>query len=173
MDPISIASGTLGAAFLQEGIKFLWSEAGRILERFHKRAGSEREHAIELTDPAPAALQFPPTRHADVARVREHAAELERLTKELTLYGIGARSIAATDAEMVSTAEQLRSLLAKIYNLPSALPSIRSLVVVATVHEGGDVVGLRAHDGLSTPVESVVRANQVYGAITGIDLSKR
>jgi hypothetical protein len=46
-------------------------------------------------------------------------------------------------------------------------------VVVATVHEGGEVVGIRAHDGLSTPVESVVRADQVYGDVTGVDLSKR
>jgi hypothetical protein len=169
MDPISIASGTLGAAFLGEGVKFLWSEAAKILERYHKRAEAERERTIELTDAAPAELQLPATRQADVARVREHIGDLERLTKELALYGVGARPIDAGDAELVTSAEELRALLAKIYAHPS-LPSIQSRVAVGTVESGGSVTGVRGSSDVR--VESVVQADEVRGEVTGVDLTK-
>jgi hypothetical protein len=171
MDPYTIAGGALGLSFLQEGVKFLWSEAAKLLDRYHKR--KENERAIVLNDPAPAALQFPATRSADVARVGGQVAELERLTKELSLYGIGARPVDASDDELLLHADQLRALLAALYELPPGLPTIRSRVSVGTVEEGGEVTGVRAADGVAQPVDSIVQADQVRGTVTGVDLTKR
>ena len=171
MEPFTIAGGALGLSFLQEGVKFLWAEAAKLLDRYHKRKESEK--AIVLNDPAPAALQFPATRSTDFARVGEHVAELERLTKELSLYGIGARPVDAVDGELLLNAEQLRALLATLYELPPGLPSIRSRVSVRTVEQGGEVTGVRAADGVAQPVDSIVRAEEVRGTVTGVDLTKR
>lgn len=43
MEPISIAAGTLGATFLKEGIKFLWGQAGKIIDRHHEKKRNDKE----------------------------------------------------------------------------------------------------------------------------------
>ena len=165
MDPISILAGTLGAKFLEEGIKFLWSEAGKILDRYHKRGSGKAEE--EITDPAPPELQLPATRRIAFDVVELRAAELERLFGELAVYGAGARPIAAGDATLLRRADELQSIVAEVFGLrPPA--KVDSAIRIDKLEESGTVTGVDVEGVLQNDTRSLIDVKNAAGNITGV-----
>ncbi len=165
MDPISILAGTLGAQFLEEGIKFLWAEAGKILDRYHKRRSGQAED--ELTAPAPEGLQLPATRRIAFSVVEQRVAELERLIGDLAVYGVGARPIAAEDAAMLKRADELQSIVAEVFGLrPPA--RVESAIRVEKLEESGTIIGVDVEGVLQNDTRSVIDVKNAAGGITGV-----
>jgi hypothetical protein len=171
MEPISILVGSLGATFLEEGIKFLWNEAGKIIERYHKRKeGGDEKVAEEITDPVPAALQrleVPDTRRIEFEVVAHRVDDLERLYGALGLYASGKKPIKAGDAALLSRADELQLVLSEVFRLPRPA-MIDSTIVVEKVEKHGRVIGVDLEGGTEDDITSRIAARSVDGTITGV-----
>jgi hypothetical protein len=171
MEPISIVAGTLGATFLQEGIKFLWNEAGEIIERYHKRKeGGVEKGDEEITDPVPVTLQrleVPDTRRIGFDVVERHVDDLERLYGALGLYASGKKPVMAGDAALLSGADELQLILSEVFQLPRPA-AIDSTIVVGKVGKDGKVVGVDLEGATENDITSRIAARSVEGTITGV-----
>jgi hypothetical protein len=163
MEPISIAAGTLGAEFLKEGIKFLWSEAGKIMDRYHKK--DEKDAAI-VTGSAPAPLGLPERRTLDFAVVGRSIDALRAEIRSLALYVNGADPIAVTDVELLAHADALQRLVVQAYGIHAPELSAAGHVGVDVVETGGQAIGVaaRAQRGTFT---GTVDAGTVRGTAIG------
>lgn len=171
MDPISIAAGTLGAKFLEEGVKFLWAEAGKILDRYHKRREASAAAASELEkleDPAPAELELPPVRRIDFGLVERREARLASLRRELSPYFAGVDPITLEDAGLLTRADELQALIAEILRLPPPTPGVDSRMRIGTVEEGGSMIGVDLEGDPGTSIRQHSEIDSVKGTATGV-----
>lgn len=171
MDPISIAAGTLGFAFLQEGVKFLWSEAGKILDRYHKR--SELADAATVSDPAPAGFDLPTQRTIRFDVVERREQEIRTLLKELALYANGIEPIAPSDDKLLELADSLQRVVVEAYGLDAPMLRVKATVTTEDVGTDGKVVGADLEGVNDVDVETNVRTKKVDGSVTGARIVNR
>ncbi|HEX6097292.1 MAG TPA: hypothetical protein VF432_13265 [Thermoanaerobaculia bacterium] len=165
MDPISIAAGTIGAKFLEEAVKFLWSEAGKILDRYHK-AKEKKEEVIE--EPAPPELKLPARRVIDFDAVRKREDDLLDARDRLTRYYQGHRPIAADDERLVVGVQTLLDLVGEVYRQETPRLLLENRQKIDEVEAGGSVTGIRTNmkEGKATSEQEI---GIVKGDVTGID----
>jgi len=172
MEPISIAAGTLGAAFLTEAIKFLWSEAGKILERYHKRREG-KEAAAEVDEPAPEMLELPAKRHIDFAVVERNYDKLRQLAGSLAMQGAGFLPASGDDPAVLKNADELQALLVEIFGLPGEGLRATSRLHVDDVKKGGEATAIDATNVLEGDLRADTTAKSVEGKMTGIKITNR
>jgi len=163
MEPISVLAGSLGVEFLKEGIKFLWSEAGKILDRYQNK---NEKNAATVSGAAPAALGLPDQRTVDFAAVGRSLDAMRAELRSLALYASGADPIALTDREMLVHADALQRLVVEAYGIHAPELSARGHVDADVVEAGGEAIGVdaRASHGTFT---GTVDAGTVKGKVTG------
>lgn len=172
MDPISIAAGTFGYTFLNEAIKFLWSEAGKILERYHKRRDG-KETAADLDDAAPEALQLPAKRTIDFAAVERNHDKLAQLASGLSMHAGGFIPVSTGDQTLLRNADELQALLVEIFGLPGEGLRATAHMHVDEVKQGGDATAIdleNVHDG---EYNANATAKSVEGKFTGVRIKNR
>src|SRR4051812_12028568 len=172
MEPISIAAGTLGFKFLEEAIKFLWGEAGKILDRYHKRREGSEESA-ELNDPAPAALELPAKRTIDFGVVEKRHEDLKRLVGGLYMHAAGFEPVKADDANLLSNADELQALLVDIFGMPSEGLRAKDRVHVDTVAKDGEAIGIEAYNVPNGDLSAHATAKNVKGRNVGVKIDNR
>lgn len=171
MELISIAAGTIGAAFLEEGVKFLWAEAAKILDRYHKRR--EKKDAAEVTDPAPEKLELPAKRRIDFAVVERRQAELKAAIGDLALYASGATPMAVDDRELLAKADALQRLIVEAYGIDAPELRVTANVTAGTVED--EVIGNELTNVTSGDVYARVDAKRVKkgGKVVGNKIDNR
>ena len=170
MDPISIAAGSLGAKFLEEGIKFLWSEAAKILDRYHKRR--ETKDSGKVNDPAPAGLALPRERTIDFGAVGQRVNDLENAIGSLGIYTSGARPMSPDDRNLLEKADALQRLIAEIYGIPAPKLRVRGESEIDTIEGNAIVNELTGVD--SADVEGKLKSKRVKkGATATVNRIKR
>jgi len=175
MDAISMAAGSLGVSFLEEAVKFLWSEAGKILDRFHARRQKRADAAADLAKlegPVPANLGLSTVRTIDFAIAALHVDELTRLRGELSGYVLGTTPIAASDSHLLARADALQARVAAILRQPLPVPTIDSHLSIGTVEASGSVTGVELAGDAKTSVRQEVDVASVKGEITGVRLQR-
>ena len=171
MEPISIAAGTLGYAFVSEAIKFLWSEAGKIMERYHKRRESAEKPPAELDDPAPAALMLPAKRTIDFAKVERNLPKLQQLIGALAAQGAGFAPVSVEDKTLLSHADELQALLVEIFGLPSEGLRVTAELQVDDVKQGGEAIAIDATNVEQGDLRGKATAKTVEGKLTTVKLT--
>ena len=165
MEPISILAGTLGAKFLEEGTKFLWSEAAKILDRFHGKKEPE------VDEPAPEPLGLPARRKIDFAAVARISEQLRASGRALSSYGSGFDPISADDDEMLRHADELQRLIVQAYGIDAPELFAHARVKVGVVKSGGSVTGQKIKSAAGEFVADV-ETGDVEGNVTGQDIDK-
>ncbi len=138
MDPISIAAGTIGAKFLEEAVKFLWAEAGKILDRYHKR----KEGPID--DPAPAELKLPAKRIVDIDAVAKRKNDLIALRGILLAYQEGDQEITPDDPALVDAVQKLLAVVGEVYHQPVPGLVVKGEQIIARLGEKGKATNIDA-----------------------------
>ncbi len=172
MDPITLAGIT--AVALNEGVRFLYEQAGEIL-----RSHRERRAVTTLLPPevfeAPAGELV-----AEPDVVTELESELRLLRRDLGEYGQGVDLVDPRDTEVLALVDGLRRTLEAIYGAPIAFRGetrpegtrVRGGVEVKEVR--GYVAGVRAAVGsaASGDIAGRVQADSVEpgGRAIGVDL---
>ena len=172
MDPISITAGSLGAKFLEEGVKFLWAEAGKILDRYRKRREASSKATdgdlAQLDDPPPAKLELPPVRKIDFALAERREVRLATLRRELSPYFTGVDPFSLEDTRLLARADELQALVAEILGLSPPARGIDSRLRIRTVEEGGSVVGVELSADPGTNIRQQSEIDIVKGKVTGV-----
>jgi hypothetical protein len=171
MDPISLAAGTLGAKFVEEAIKFLWSEASKILDRYQeRRKNAAAEVPATLDDPAPAQLALPATRHIDFTAVGARQKELATLLGKLFPYERGHLTAEPGDAGLMTIITSMRALLGEIYHEPEAL-TLQARQEIERIAAGGLAIGNEASGVSEGRLQADQKAGQVEGTVIGNKLT--
>jgi len=127
MDPISISAGVLGAKFLEEGAKFLWEQAGNIIERYHARKDqkeTETQQAKVETKNMPDFLESPTTFVIDFKKADEKVTELVIMKNALEPYLQGKKNLDSSDTALVGAMNTLQMLIEAIYNYQFRLKEV-------------------------------------------------
>jgi hypothetical protein len=120
VDAISLAmvSGTI----LTEGIKFLYSQASKILERRAARNDAAQKEQANLAKAEPANVQLPDSFQGQLSQPEIDFDEVERLhlpllelRGKLANYGDGYLTVDRKNPELLLDIEKLRSILESIY----------------------------------------------------------
>ncbi|MFD6226012.1 hypothetical protein ACFWFZ_03915 [Streptomyces sp. NPDC060232] len=171
MDPITLAGIT--AVALNEGVRFLYEQAGEVLRNFRERRAATTSLPAELFEGAPGELV------ADPERVAALEPELRLLRRHLGEYAQGVDPLDPRDAEVLALVDGLRRTLEAVYGAPIVFrgeprpedgPRIRGGVEVKEVR--GYVAGIRARTAASGDLTGSVRADSVEegGRAVGVDL---
>ncbi|MFF9978888.1 hypothetical protein [Streptomyces erythrochromogenes] len=171
MDPITLAGIT--AVALNEGVRFLYDQAGEVLRNFRERRAVTTSLPAELFEEAPGELV------ADPERVAALEPELRLLRRDLGEYAQGVDPVDPRDAEVLALVDGLRRTLEAVYGAPIVFrgesqpedgPRIRGGVEVKEVR--GYVAGIRARTAASGDLTGSVRADSVEegGRAVGVDL---
>jgi hypothetical protein len=169
MDPVSILAGQLGTEFLKEGIKFLWAEAGKILDRYHKRQEKDAETVV---GEAPAALKLPERRTVNFTVVSRSIDAMRDEMKSLALYANGVDPISLTDLELMTHADTLQRLIVEAYGIDAPELSATGRVRADVVEKGGRAIGVEAHAQSGT-FDGGVDARTVKGTVIGTKIDTR
>lgn len=165
MELISIAAGTVGAAFLNEAVKFLWSEAGKIMDRYRTR---QEKDAGVVTDPAPAELKLPARRVIDFAVVERRKKELLVSQGLLKGYAEGDLEITPDDQDLVETLRRLLVIVSDIYHEPPRELRIRAEQDIDYVARGGKAENVDATGMDAGSIDATQRSGVVEGTITNV-----
>ncbi|MFF0549891.1 hypothetical protein ACFYUL_13125 [Streptomyces sp. NPDC004311] len=172
MDPITLAGIT--AVALNEGVRFLYDQAGEVLRNFRERRAAATSLPTELFEGDQAELV------ADPERVAALEPELRLLRRDLGEYAHGVDPVDPRDAELLALVDGLRRTLEAVYGAPIVFrgeqqrpedgPRIRGGVEVKEVR--GYVAGVRARSARSGELTGSVRADSVEegGRAVGVDL---
>ncbi|MFE7183320.1 hypothetical protein [Streptomyces erythrochromogenes] len=171
MDPITLAGIT--AVALNEGVRFLYDQAGEVLRNFRERRAATTSLPAELFEGAPGELV------ADPERVAALEPELRLLRRDLGEYAQGVDPVDPRDAEVLALVDGLRRTLEAVYGTPIVFRGesrpedgsrIRGGVEVKEVR--GYVAGIRARTAASGDLTGSVRADSVEegGRAVGVDL---
>jgi len=122
-DPISLA--LLGGTVLTEGIKFLYGQVSKILERrAARKEAAQKEGASAAATPKtePAQIQLPAVFQGQLRSPEVDFDEVERQHKALLLlrgklvnYADGAIDVDPNDNDLLANVDALRQLLESIY----------------------------------------------------------
>lgn len=171
MDPITLAGIT--AVALNEGVKFLYEQAGEVLRNFRERRAATTALPAELFEGASGELV------ADLERVAALEPELRVLRRDLGEYGQGVDPVDPRDTEVLALVDGLRCTLEAVYGAPivfrgeprPAEPArVRGAVEVKVVR--GYVAGVRVAAAASGNLTGSVRADDVEagGQVVGVEL---
>lgn len=171
MELISIAAGTIGAEFLKEAVKFLWSEASKILERYQKRQ-EKKEVNAEIDEPAPPQLGLPARRVIDFSVVERRRDALKQAVKDLVLYAQELEPVDTGDAALLAKADEVQRLIVEAYGIDA--PELRVTGRVRTDHieKGGEAIGAEAEVS-GGDVEGQVDAKVISGRAVGAKVTAR
>lgn len=174
MEPISIAAGTLGTTFLKEGIKFLWNQAGKIIDRYHEKKKEEQEKGkadietlARIEEPAPEFVELSPVRTIDFAVVEQKLKELRHLRKELSTYALGDEEITLQNEDMLEYVDQLQRLLSEIFTENVDVPQIKVRQFVENVKGEAEITCVEAETITKGAVDVEQRAKNVNGKVVG------
>lgn len=172
VDPITLAGIT--AVALNEGVRFLYEQAGEVLRSHRERRAATTALPPELFE-APAGELV-----ADPDAVAEMASELRLLRRDLGEYGQGVDPVDPRDTEVLALVDGLRRTLEAVYGAPIVFRGetrpdgarVRGEIEVKEVR--GYVAGVRAAAGsaASGDIAGTVRADSVEpgGRAIGVDL---
>ncbi|WP_405691046.1 hypothetical protein [Streptomyces sp. NBC_00057] len=170
MDPITLAGIT--AVALNEGVKFLYEQAGEVLRSFRERRAATTALPPELFEASPGGLV------ADLDTVAQLEPELRMLRRDLGEYGQGVDLVDPRNSEVLALMDALRRTLEAVYGAPIVFRGeprpggarIRGGVEVQEVR--GYVAGVRARTASAGEVTGTVRADSVEegGQAVGVDL---
>lgn len=179
MEPISIASGTLGVIFLTEGIKFLWNQAGKILDRYHEKKKQEEQgqkanmrELARIEEPAPEFMELSPVRSINFSKVEEKLGELKHLRKELSTYVLGDEAITPENTNMLAYVDQLQFVLSEIYSENVDVPLIKVKQFVKKIKKGAEVTGLDAELLTRGTFDIHQKIDTINGKLTGAKIKK-
>lgn len=176
MEPISIAAGTLGASFLTEGIKFLWDQAGKIINRYLEKKKFEKEKKTvnnqklaRIEDEPPKFMEISPVRIIDFARVENKLEELKELRKELFTYVSGDTEITPENKEMLAYADQLQQILSEIFAEDVNIPQIKVRQFIESIKEGAEMTGLKADTIENASIDVEQQSKDLEGKVIGVE----
>lgn len=153
-DPVTL--GVLGAVALTEGIKFLYTQAGSILDRRAERRKAQQEATAE-----PLVIESGGLLEQDAASVVENAQKVDELAVEISslkqALGAFADDVEVPDARDAET-------MAKVYALRAALEAVtgKELTFKGEQREGKGVAKLHGE----------VNADTIRGIASGIDTDR-
>ncbi|MFJ6797304.1 hypothetical protein [Streptomyces sp. NPDC091268] len=172
MDPITMAGIT--AVALNEGVKFLYEQAGEVLRNHRERRAATTALPPELFEASPEGQGLV----ADRATVAELEPELRLLRRDLAEYGQGVDLVDPRDSEVLALVDGLRRTLEAVYGAPIVFRGeprpdaarVRGEVEVQEVR--GYVAGVRARTAPAGDITGTVRADSVEegGQAVGVDL---
>ena len=179
-DPITLAM--VGGAVLQEGVSFLFGQAGEVLKRWRGRRDKDREaEQIEAQLPADvfAGDVAPLVIHFDAVAAMED--DIKQLVAALGVYASGAEEPRPEDPELAQAVDGLRSALEAVFRQrltfvgeqrPTSGPAAEADIDIE--HVKGYVAGIRVKTVESGTLKARLRANNVAeGAeAVGIDIDR-
>ena len=176
-DPFSL--GVLGALVATEGIKFLYNQAAEVLKRWRDRkAGKEAEAQVPIRIMNPEVLQGslePP--QVDFDAVDRLHDDIRQLAGVLGNYAGGLEEPSPDDRELAEAADALRRVLEVVYGQRITFkgehrePSGPVVIGRADVDKViGDVAGVRARLVRGGHVEGELKAGEVTGTGSGVDV---
>ena len=172
VEPITLAA--VGAVALNEGVKFLYAQAGEILKRRRDRKATE---SAKLPDTAFEVARMP--LQLDFSRANEVEPELRELRHALAEIGQGIDELDPGDAEVLGALDALRRTLEYVYGQPITFKGERrpdsyiDLLGEVTAREiRGYVAGIRAQHIRSGQATGRVRADSVEGQAVGLDVGE-
>lgn len=121
-DPVSLA--LVGSAVLTEGIKFLYGQASKILERRAARKEAEKKASAEAatSKTEPAQVQLPAVFQGQLSSPEVDFDEVERQFQALRVlrgrlldYADGIVSVDPEDQHLIADVDSLRQVLESIY----------------------------------------------------------
>src|SRR5690242_7268922 len=123
-DPTTLTAAGLGAVALQEGIKFLYGQAGEVLKRWRERKDKASHGSPVAAGHDDVIMASPPPDVFDAGisqlRVQFEALEnrevhLRGLYRELSEYVTGVAAVTAGDRDLLSKVDNLRGILEEIF----------------------------------------------------------
>ena len=177
VDPFSM--GALGALVATEGIKFLYNQAAEVLKRWRDRkAGKEAEAQVPIRVPSPEALQGTlESPQVDFDAVDRLHDDIRQLAGVLGNYAGGLVDPSPDDQELAEAADALRRALEVVYSQRITFtgehrePSGPVVIGRADVDKViGDVAGVRARLVRSGRIEGQLKAGEVTGTGSGVDV---
>lgn len=171
-DPLSLA--VVGGVALTEGIKFLYGQVSKILERRAARIEADAKQA-ELKKSEPANIQLPDTFQGQLSSPEIDFDEVERQYKsllslrgKLVNYADGTLKADPKDSDLISDVDVLRQVLESIYkqritfkgeNREQSGTRVTSKVKVGQV--AGKFVVVRIGDARNVDVHSEVEIDNI------------
>ncbi|MFJ9889328.1 hypothetical protein ACIQRW_26175 [Streptomyces sp. NPDC091287] len=184
MDPITLAGIT--AVALNEGVRFLYDQAGEVLRNYRERRAATTELPPELFESSSAEAgesgESGESRElvADLDTVARLESELRGLRRDLGEYGQGVDLVDPRDSEVLALVDGLRRTLEAVYGAPIVFLGeprpdavrIRGGVEVQEVR--GYVAGVRGLPASGGDITGTVRADTVEegGRAIGVDLTE-
>jgi hypothetical protein len=179
MEPISIFADTLGAAFLKEGIKFLWEQAGKIIDRYHKKKEKNEEkkeinykELATIDDPVPEFISLSPVRSINFSLADKKIAELKSLRKELSIYALGDEEIRPENKNMLAHADQLQQLLGEIFGEDVNVPQFRVQQFIENIKKKAKVTGVETEIESPANIDVEQRVKNVEGELAGVKINR-
>ncbi|MFF8711799.1 hypothetical protein ACF07T_10190 [Streptomyces sp. NPDC015184] len=184
MEPITLA--VLSSVVLTEGVRFLYEQAGELLQRRRDRDGADDAEGVGAGDPVTLDVTGPGLFPATVEPVRADTEVVQRFRADLTAfwqvlapYANGITDIDPEDRTLLETADAVRNILEAVYGrrltFAGETRTERELAVSGRVRAeeiAGDVAGVRARGVNSGRVEGSVVAGTVArgGTVSGVEI---
>ncbi|MFD7324025.1 hypothetical protein ACFV9D_23470 [Streptomyces sp. NPDC059875] len=184
MEPITLT--VLGSVVLAEGVKFLYEQAGELLQRRRERNGADGAEGANGSDPVTLEVAEPglfagtvEPAQADIEVVQQFREDLTVFWQVLAPYANGITDIDPADATLLETADAVRNILEAIYGRRLTFAgenrTERALAVSGEVRAeevAGSVAGVRARGVTSGRVEGRVVARTVRqgGTVSGVEI---
>jgi hypothetical protein len=181
MDPLAV----LSASALSEGVRFLFEQAGLLLDRRRAARGTDGAAAEEPADdiialPSEAFTGSLDTRRREEDALSESAPALRELRTLLFPYLDGEGKIQPGDTELLRLVDRLRQLLEAIYGQRIAFTTeagertasgteLRSTVDIKEIT--AEVIAIKARRINSGVIHSEIRAEKVGegGRVVGVE----
>ncbi|MEU6951846.1 hypothetical protein [Streptomyces sp. NPDC045714] len=181
MDPITLAGIT--AVALNEGVRFLYDQAGEVLRNYRERRAATTELPPELFEASSGESGEPGESRelvADLDTVARLEPELRGLRRDLGEYGQGVDLVDPRDSEVLALVDGLRRTLEAVYGAPIVFlgeprpDAVRVRGGVEVQEVRGYVAGVRGLPASAGDITGTVRADTVEegGRAIGVDLTE-
>src|SRR6478736_4963251 len=180
VEPFSM--GAVGAGAVTEGIKFLYGQAAEVLKRWRDHKAGKVAEAQEPIQIKPAevtgilegTLEAPKVDFAVLDRLHD---DIRQLAGVLGSFATGLDEPDPSDHDLASAADGLRRALEAVYGQritfrgENRQPSGPTVIGRAEVDKvAGDVAGVRARIVRYGHVEGELKADEVTGTGSGVDV---
>ncbi|WP_406179799.1 hypothetical protein [Streptomyces sp. NBC_01006] len=184
MEPITLA--VVSSLVLTEGVKFLYQEAGQLLQRRRGQGATDGGEGTGAGGPVTLAVTEPGLFAGAVAPAPADAEVVLRFREDLTAlwqvlapYAHGITDIDPADRNLLDTADAVRNILEAVYGQRLTFagetraeegPVVSGLVRAEEI--AGDVAGVRARGVRTGRVVGQVEAGRVTqdGTVSGIEI---